>query len=1466
MTGIVCSFCGLVFQGLVIKARNARDVHVRKCQPSVAFTVGSTQVTLERRSDGYFYCECGSPSCSRRYGTTTALKTHFKNTNILHKTYTDSIMSQSSSAGEVAEPEVPDEGSQLITHQDLDPIGFGFNQRGRSACPYQSSHDWYSQVQWVTCQYGFVAKVPDEFPDMGLGPMDQVDGLRLHKGFQCEKCNKCYGTIGSITSHHHHQHAKTPVPSSWPPVHIQQLDRGSHKAYFKVIPHPARPEPETSILLQNLRVNTDANTALAGLQSSDPRLISPWLRSTKWHQLIKGKDVGRLRSLVAAVTDSEFPGLVSAIHMLFMGSTEMLDHMPELFLQRLNTPDPTKGLNHTPFHKHQDHEIRMQEYAQPITKLIAMLLRNEGDLEFDLPPKVVVNLHKIRERMVTKNTGDIPYKIFYVLYGLWTASWPRTRTISFPDPTITDGSFAHPKYTTGVLAKMQYDMRMVFIVQVDRSTKIKNDTDYIRQGVSLERWYTENQESTFNSIRSLQHQASAIAYSQQGLPKVWWLDRDTFQVMLYEGHRIEFQLIREMFAVIETELVRLWEEELSMGLKVHVNYGELSDDLTNDDVGYSFVSDPRNGFGTDRDILMRSVLESPRHRRRFLVSLDPVTGVPVWNQTAFREWLFHYSRFHALLIVRAEMLGGSPGRMTELTGMTYRNTPTTTTRNLLAFGRYLAILVTYHKGSAMTGQDKLIPHALDAISSDLIVQDLTVARPFAEMAVYVCYPAEGGMHGLYANQLFVNNGRLFLTMDITNMMKRYTQQAVGYSIGVQAWRHISAAWRRKMCSKMAEILEDDEYETIEALQSSHSRQTENRIYGVSAEILAGAAEDVLPLYLDASTEWQIECRTVPGGLSLPYPEARSFMYDNLVKSGTIPRSRRTVGGSYEKVADLVAMRKIMGNGLGDIGSEKGSGSKHKEDKTLVEEDLFQISSAVVRAPAWALSKGDEEEEYVDLELEVACNVDHNDEEPEWVPKTPSQSQGMMFFSHPRGSASPHMNKLVIEKRLFANESQCLNALRRLSGNPKATWWSNVQQDAIMETLALRTDILVIMATGYGKTMLALIPPLVEDNLVTVVVLLLRSLIMDYIRKLQAIGMGYELYASTATRVLKGTYNLVIVSADSARSVQWKKAIGNLNRIKPVARLVFDEAQLAKTSDDYRESLRNLYELRVFPMQIILLSGTVPPMMESSLLADFGLKKDTIIFRTPTDRPELEYIIYPFEENALTNMMRAVEVYKKQSALFESCDRALIFVPYLATGERMASILGCPFYNGDKKTTEQDQQMYYDQWILGGTKVMCVRYGVTVYNDGQGVYCKADGTGYRCNRCKSGSTKQPVISRPEKRLAPTTGAFDNVAKETKKRKAVHVTANYEYVCHDALHDTFESGANSCTFPDLVAPIGFAVFCNTTVREAAQEQFGKRWIDLRAHEVWLNGAPVAGHKSNLSAVFLWVLCEFVDAWVY
>lgn len=82
----------------------------------------------------------------------------------------------------------------------------------------------------------------------------------------------------------------------------------------------------------------------------------------------------------------------------------------------------------------------------------------------------------------------------------------------------------------------------------------------------------------------------------------------------------------------------------------------------------------------------------------------------------------------------------------------------------------------------------------------------------------------------------------------------------------------------------------------------------------------------------------------------------------------------------------------------------------------------------------------------------------------------------------------------------------------------------------------------------------------------------------------------------------------------------------------------------------------------------------------------------------------------------------------------------------------------------------------------------------------------------------------------------------------------------YFCHvpqgdgDRLHPQF-GNRDSCQYPDLIAPLVFGIFIDLELRREMEVFFDKTFESTDSFVTWLNDLPVDGHRSNLTAVFLW-----------
>ena len=391
---------------------------------------------------------------------------------------------------------------------------------------------------------------------------------------------------------------------------------------------------------------------------------------------------------------------------------------------------------------------------------------------------------------------------------------------------------------------------------------------------------------------------------------------------------------------------------------------------------------------------------------------------------------------------------------------------------------------------------------------------------------------------------------------------------------------------------------------------------------------------------------------------LPYKQARAFHFDKLVKEGLIELAQpKKAGKAVDEDSIVAKLMEKMVPALKDI------------VQTAVED--------AVKKALKAKTQEEEEEEKMNEDLYWTPPALHSP-----VPKSLGQQ-----------------------------------ALERIGGLLKLTmpkWTCDEQRVAMEAVLECQRDVMAIMRTGSGKSMLMIIPSLLEKNKVTVGVLPLKSLLSDYRRKLDEQGVPYEVFHSQRSPKLTGRCNLVLVTIDQARSQHWKQELAELNERIPVARMVMDEGHYAITDSDWRGVLDMVHDLRQFPMQMVVLSATIPPKSEAFTKEAFGLSRNAVVVRMCTSRPELAYMA---EKTGLSNQAIVQRVKDLvDEAKLEARERTLVFVPYLDQGEQLAKTLGCSFYHGGKDLTDEERQRIYEDWIAGRHKTMVCTNAFGAGND------------------------------------------------------------------------------------------------------------------------------------------------------
>ncbi|KAI6160407.1 hypothetical protein EDD17DRAFT_1510504 [Pisolithus thermaeus] len=295
-------------------------------------------------------------------------------------------------------------------------------------------------------------------------------------------------------------------------------------------------------------------------------------------------------------------------------------------------------------------------------------------------------------------------QIHSVLLRLWTISWNKRDCgeIIIVDPTEhclallmlkESGTFKEPKELTSLISKFEYCICLTFLCEInDRVSQKKEDRE--EACIELQHWFTENNYSTFASLHPLQHMASAIAYDSPGLPRFLWADTENWRSLYHEGNLITFDEICQIFQDTEKKLIKTWEKKVLGGLSLSIPCKAIVDNLTNKDVGYSFLFDVKNTAFKDCTHLIHEVVRGKGSFGKFVVVRE---GSLSWNVGALHGWLKDYAELHRLLLLRAAILSGALARGSEMTAMTYHNTQIHTTCNLMCMGGHIALVCQYSK-------------------------------------------------------------------------------------------------------------------------------------------------------------------------------------------------------------------------------------------------------------------------------------------------------------------------------------------------------------------------------------------------------------------------------------------------------------------------------------------------------------------------------------------------------------------------------------------------------------------------------------------------------------------------------------------------------------------------------------------------------------------------------------------------
>ena len=216
-------------------------------------------------------------------------------------------------------------------------------------------------------------------------------------------------------------------------------------------------------------------------------------------------------------------------------------------------------------------------------------------------------------------------------------------------------------------------------------------------------------------------------------------------------------------------------------------------------------------------------------------------------------------------------------------------------------------------------------------------------------------------------------------------------------------------------------------------------------------------------------------------------------------------------------------------------------------------------------------------------------------------------------------------------------TDCLVALRSLTGDPLAQFRSPEQALAVQHVLERRSNLLLVTPTGSGKSLAFLLPMHVDRkrgvsglNLVVAPYALLCGEIRD---RASSIGLSSLSYGPEVTVGHLLDLDCLTCTPDALESTHLREMLATVAALNGLARIFVDEAHHVLHSAEFRPVFAHLASLRDSPVPVVLLTATLPPDSVPSLLRSLSLTSCPVL-RTASSRPSLRLAVTRLSSESL----------------------------------------------------------------------------------------------------------------------------------------------------------------------------------------------------------------------------------------
>ena len=368
--------------------------------------------------------------------------------------------------------------------------------------------------------------------------------------------------------------------------------------------------------------------------------------------------------------------------------------------------------------------------------------------------------------------------------------------------------------------------------------------------------------------------------------------------------------------------------------------------------------------------------------------------------------------------------------------------------------------------------------------------------------------------------------------------------------------------------------------------------------------------------------------------------------------------------------------------------------------------------------------------------------------------------------------------------------------------------SKTQSSAAIAVHARREDILCVLPTGGGKSLIFQATAATKGGRVVVLIVPFRALADDQVKSARSLGITAEEFHSGI--VAERPPRIVCAVVEKAANRQFQCFLRELEATEQLHAIVLDEAHLYLSPDlaTFRPRFKDLPGIFVkYNAPLIFLTGSLPPSDELRLLGLFN-RREIRTIRDSCQRKNLSYRVDDVILDWRETSSLVDYICERSKHTCSKSGRVLVFVPSKAVIGRIMSVKersGWLCLTADK--TSQEQAQILNTWGSGGSNLILLATSVIGTGVDLGAVRLVIHLGlpssfrdYFQQSGRAGRDGLPAIAI----LNPTSPPFAvDVKEEDSVDYSTMINLTTDYQCRRLTIDGYMDGSSSICLADDVA---------------------------------------------------------------